>query len=193
MLRWYQKDAIAECLEFLCKKDSGNPLIVCPTGAGKSHILAGLSKEICSRWGKQNIVILAHRKELLEQNAEKFIQSWPGCDLGIYSAGLKSREIKQITVAGIQSAFRNCKDFGWQSLVIVDECFVENTKISTLRGNLRIDLVRPGDLVYNAFGVGMVKAVSSRKESKFLKIKLSNGKTIQCTENHPFFTNLDRA
>jgi DNA repair protein RadD len=67
--------------------------------------------------------VLAHRKELLQQNADEIRELIPGVDVGIYSAGLKSREIHNaVVVAGIQSVFRKAADLGRRHLVLVDEC-----------------------------------------------------------------------
>jgi DNA repair protein RadD len=68
------------------------------------------------------VVVLAHRKELLQQNADEIRGLIPGVDVGIYSAGLKSREIHNaVVVAGIQSVFRKAEDLGRRHLILVDE------------------------------------------------------------------------
>jgi DNA repair protein RadD len=46
----------------------------------------------------------------------------PGVDVGVYSAGLKKREIHNaVVVAGIQSVFRKADDLGRRHLILVDE------------------------------------------------------------------------
>jgi DNA repair protein RadD len=65
---------------------------------------------------------LAHRKELLEQNASELRGLVPSLDVGIYSAGLKQRDTDHAVVfAGIQSVVNRASEFGSRSLVIVDE------------------------------------------------------------------------
>jgi len=99
---------------------SGNPVVVLPTGAGKSLLIALLIQQALEFGGR--VVVLAHRKELLQQNADEIRGLIPGVDVGIYSAGLKSREIHNaVVVAGIQSVFRKAEDLGRRHLVIVDE------------------------------------------------------------------------
>jgi len=99
---------------------SGNPVVVLPTGAGKSLLIALLIQQAVEFGGR--VVVLAHRKELLQQNADEIRGLIPGVDVGIYSAGLKSREIHNaVVVAGIQSVFRKAEDLGRRHLVIVDE------------------------------------------------------------------------
>ena len=66
--RWYQADSNAAAWRWILD-GKGNPLIVMPTGAGKSIVIALLIQQAV-QWG-QRVLVLAHRKELLEQNADK--------------------------------------------------------------------------------------------------------------------------
>lgn len=118
MLRWYQQEAVAATWDFLCRNTGRNPIVVLPTGSGKSHVIAQLAQDAVKQW-QGRVIVLAHRKELLEQNAAKL-----GGDIqvGIYSAGLRSRDVEQpIIMAGIQSAYDKAHLFGVRQLVIVDE------------------------------------------------------------------------
>lgn len=119
-LRDYQQKAVNSIFDYF-KFESGHPLVVAPTGSGKSLIIAGFAKEALQRFKNTHITILAHRKELLQQNSEKILQLWPGAPLGIYSAGLKRRELRQITVAGIGSVYDKAHLFDYQHLLIIDE------------------------------------------------------------------------
>jgi hypothetical protein len=68
------------------------------------------------------VLILAHVKELLEQAAEKLRTVAPDLPVGIYSAGLKRRDLGYaVTVAGIQSVYQKACDLGAVDLIIVDE------------------------------------------------------------------------
>jgi len=117
--RWYQSQANEAVWKYLNEK-SGNCVAVLPTGAGKSLLIALLIRQALEFGGR--VVVLAHRKELLQQNADEIRGLIPGVDVGIYSAGLKSREIHNaVVVAGIQSVFRKAEDLGRRHLVIVDE------------------------------------------------------------------------
>lgn len=67
--------------------------------------------------------MLAHRKELIEQNAEKIRALLPGRRVGVYSAGLRKRDTElDVVVAGIQSVYSKATDFGKRHVCIVDEC-----------------------------------------------------------------------
>lgn len=115
-LRDYQQDAVTATIRHFRKSDDA-AVIVLPTGAGKSLVIAELA-----RLARRKILILAHVRELVEQNNDKY-KSY-GLNAGIYSAGLKQKDSShQVTFASVQSVARNLEDFANQfSLVIVDEC-----------------------------------------------------------------------
>jgi DNA repair protein RadD len=122
VLRWYQDEACKAAWTSLCTS-SGNPVIVLPTGAGKSLVIAELCRAAVQDY-RGRVIVLAHRKELLEQNADKINRLLPwGISLGMYSAGLKSRKTDtDIVVAGIQSVFKRAAEFGERHMILCDEC-----------------------------------------------------------------------
>lgn len=124
-LRYYQAEAIEAVYDFLRNRGGENPCIVLPTGAGKTPVLATLCHDAVTRWGGR-VLVLSHVKELVEQSATTLRRWYPQLDVGVYSAGLKSRETKSdVICAGIQSVFNRgfelCGDRPF-NLVIVDEC-----------------------------------------------------------------------
>jgi DNA repair protein RadD len=128
MLRDYQRRAIDQLYAWFGKHE-GNPCLVLPTGAGKSHIVAALCKEAVQNWPDTRILMLTHVKELIEQNAEKMRQHWPGAPMGIYSASLRRKQLGEpITFAGIQSARTKAQELGYVDLVIIDECHLASHK-----------------------------------------------------------------
>ena len=88
---------------------------------GKSLVLAQIAKDAVEKWNGR-VLILAHVKELLEQNADKIRKLCPELKIGIYSAGLRSRDTtEQVIVAGIQSMYNKACELDAFDLVIVDE------------------------------------------------------------------------
>lgn len=115
-LRPYQQEAVDATLKHF-RKSEDSAVIVLPTGAGKSLVIAELA-----RLARRKILVLTHVKELVEQNHAKY-QSY-GLTGGIFSAGLKRKEIQhQVTFASVQSVSANLDAFRNEySLIIIDEC-----------------------------------------------------------------------
>jgi len=129
-LRDYQQEAVDACLEYLSNNE-GNPLIVAPTGAGKSLIIAALFKEMIKYDGMRAMMV-THVKELIEQNYSKVKSLCPEYSFGIYSAGLGKRDAtKNITFASIQSVYKRAKEFGAINLIIIDEAHLLSPEQTT--------------------------------------------------------------
>ena len=119
-LRPYQQEAVEATYRYLRKSD-GNPAIVLPTASGKTLVMATICRDSVAQWDGR-VLILAHVKELLEQTASTLTQVAPDLDIGIYSAGLKSRDTEHsIIVAGIQSVYKRACELGRFDLIMVDE------------------------------------------------------------------------
>ena len=129
MLRDYQQRTIDQLYQWFADGRKGHPCIELPTGSGKSHIVAALCKEAIQTWPETRILMLTHVKELIEQNAEKMRDHWPNAPLGIYSAGMRRRDIGEpITFAGIQSVRNKADQIGHVDLVLIDECHLVSHK-----------------------------------------------------------------
>jgi DNA repair protein RadD len=119
-LRPYQEEAVTAVYEHLRTRQD-NPCIVLPTGTGKSLVLAQIATDTVKLWNGR-VLLLAHVKELLEQNADKIRKLCPDVKIGIYSAGLKSRDTQEdIIVGGIQSVYNKACELGKFDLVLIDE------------------------------------------------------------------------
>lgn len=116
ILRPYQADSVKAVVHYFRKNDTP-AVIVLPTGAGKSLVIAELA-----RLAKGRVLVLAHVKELVEQNHAKY----EGYDLkgSVFSAGLGRKETnEQVVFASVQSVVRNLDKFANQfSLLVIDEC-----------------------------------------------------------------------
>lgn len=119
-LRPYQTAAVEAVYEHLRSKEN-NPCVVLPTGTGKAVLLAQIAKDAAMQWNGR-VLILAHVKELLEQNADKIRRLAPELKIGVYSAGLNRRDTEeQVIVADIQSVYNKACELGSFDLIIVDE------------------------------------------------------------------------
>lgn len=124
-LRPYQQEAVDATLRHF-RKSRDPAVIVLPTGAGKSLIIAELA-----RIARGRVLVLAHVKELVEQNCSKYAAY--GLESGIYSAGLNQKDSDSKVIFGsIQSVARAddefFKDF---SLLVIDECHRVPAEIDT--------------------------------------------------------------
>ena len=119
-LRYYQDDAIIAVLDYFKQGNTGHPLVVLPTGAGKTHVLGGLCHRIHKMYPNEKVLILSHVKEILQQDYDTLTQYLPPYMVGIYSAGLNAKQVRPFTVASIQSVFKSDL-FKEYRLVIVDE------------------------------------------------------------------------
>ena len=130
--RDYQKAAVDSIFTYFTAGGKGNPIVAMPTGTGKSIVIASFLKRVYDAYPNQRVVVLTHVKELISQNAQKLLDAWPTAPVGVYSAGLKRKELHApITFAGIQSIVRaNIEQH--VDLVIIDECHLVNAQSSTM-------------------------------------------------------------
>ncbi len=115
-LRPYQQEAVANTVDYF-KQRREPALIVLPTGAGKSLVIAELAKI-----AKGRVLVLAHVKELVEQNHAKYTSY--GLEAGVFSASLGKKDWNQKAIFGsVQSVARAPDEFFQDfSLLVIDEC-----------------------------------------------------------------------
>ncbi len=119
-LRNYQQDAINSLYKWL-KENSGNPCVVAPTGSGKAILISEVIRLCVEQW-KGRVLVLAHVKELLEQEGEKLKSYLPHVRFTFYSAGIGEKDFNSdVVIAGIQSVYRRAEEAGKFDLILVDE------------------------------------------------------------------------
>jgi len=123
-LRWYQRRGAKKIFESLEK--GNHPCGVFPTGSGKTIIICSLTSKYLDNYIENDVLIISHRKKILSQNHSALSKYFPDNEIGMYSAGLKSKTIKKITVAGIQSIWRKPELFQNVGLIIIDEAHLIN-------------------------------------------------------------------
>lgn len=115
-LRPYQQDSVSATIHYF-RKSCAPAVLALSTGAGKSLIIAELA-----RLAKGRVLVLAHVKELVEQNHSKY-ESYD-LKAAIFSAGLGRKENgRQVVFASVQSIVNSLSQFSEQfSLLVIDEC-----------------------------------------------------------------------
>lgn len=121
-LRQYQKQASDAAVRAFTGKTKKNGLLVLPTGAGKSLVIADIASKLDSP-----LLVFCPSKEILEQNFAK-LQSYGILDCGAYSASVGCKDINRITFATIGSVMNHIEDFKHFKYVLVDECHLCNAK-----------------------------------------------------------------
>lgn len=123
ILRDYQKAASDKAVAFFKDKNKkSNGVMVLPTGAGKSIVIADIAHRL-----NDYVLIFCPSREIVEQNFKKLC-SYGILDCSIYSASFNSKEISRITFATIGSVKNHPELFTHFRNIIVDECHLVNPK-----------------------------------------------------------------
>lgn len=127
--RWYQQEACDAFWKFVETNHdaSRNPVLVLPTGTGKSVIIAYIIQHAVKTWDNIRVLMLTHVGELVKQNADKLSSTWPEADIGICSATLGHKDTENSIIFGnVQSVApllkRDANAFGIRNLIVIDEC-----------------------------------------------------------------------
>lgn len=130
-IRSYQQRAIDRLYDWWTRHGAAEvPLLVLPTGSGKSIVIAELVRLLWDTWPEDHprTIVLVPSKELAEQNADKLLRVLPaGRSVGYYSASLgQKRQDCDVIVATIGSVYRDAHLLGAIRCVIVDEAHLVN-------------------------------------------------------------------
>lgn len=115
-LRKYQAEASDIALDFLDRGKPGDrPIIIAPTGSGKSLVIASIAKKV-----GDGVLVIQPSKELLEQNYAKF--EAVGGEACIYSASMNQKNVGPVTFATIGSINKFSDLFDHVKCIVIDEC-----------------------------------------------------------------------
>lgn len=183
-LRYYQQEGI-ELIRaaFACAR---RVLFVMPTGSGKTASFSYVSKGASDK-GKR-ILILAHRDELLRQ-ISKSLRAWE-VPHAILRGGGTFTPRNPVIVGGVMTVAKRLDRMIPPDLIVIDECFVAGTVVS----GKNIEDIKVGDDIACFDEAGNIvnsKAISIMRRpapDELYRIIFSNGNSVTCTGNHPFFT-----
>jgi DNA repair protein RadD len=132
-LRYYQQEAI----DSVYNKGYNSGIIACPTGTGKSVIIAELVNK-----SKGNTIIFQPTREILMQNFHKYLNYSQDCS--IFSASLNKKELSGAIFSTIQTANNYLHLFKDVETIIIDECHLASSY--GIYGNF-IEKVKPKKII----------------------------------------------
>jgi DNA repair protein RadD len=180
-LREYQQKAVNDALTYL-QSSQKNGIMVLPTGAGKSLIIAAIARAL-----DEPTLIFQPTKEILEQNFNKLVAY--GEPPQIFSASFNSKNIGSLTLATIGSAINKLDLFGRFKYIIIDECHYVNPKHGMYKEFIEKSDARilgltasPYRLVTDGFGGSILKFITRTRPRIFHDV-------IHVTQNGYLFDN----
>lgn len=187
-LRPYQTKAVDDVrAEYL--KGRTAPVLVMPTGAGKTQVAAWIIRSALERGNRT--LFCAGRTELLDQTVDKLRNA------GVDSVRLiqASRDVgpkdAEVTVASIQTLTtkRWADKLPPAELLILDECFPAGTLVDGRPiESLQIgDRVRSFNESTGCIELRPVRHLFCSRPSTLVTVHLDDGRAVTCTAGHPFF------
>ena len=186
VLRDYQKPCVRAF------KEHCTGILSLKVGCGKTESILHTISEL-----KQKTLFMAHTIDLVNQAKERS-ESKMECKTSLITDG-KIDISGDIVFGTIQSVYKFIEngtlkqdDFG---MIVMDECFVSGTKISTPTGYKNIEDIKMGDLVYsynhkeNKVEIKKVNYLFNKNVDKLVTITSTSGEIIECSVNHPIYCN----
>jgi superfamily II DNA or RNA helicase len=202
-LRPYQEEALAAVLS-ASVRGTTRQLVSLSVGLGKTVIFARLPGKLNLKKSDVTLIV-AHRKELLDQAMAKVREAEPHAFVQLEKADLRANPVRPIylkdngpfvIVASVATLVGDrlgefMRRFGSRiAVLIIDECFPSGTLVD----GRPIESYEIGDAI-TAFDEVTQTLVKSRVTRLFKKratrlVRVYAGcKAIVCTPNHPFLTN----
>ncbi|MDR2116296.1 MAG: hypothetical protein LBP87_07940 [Planctomycetaceae bacterium] len=150
-----------QAIKYIIDSDSYPAVVVCP-----ASLKLNWQREFMTHFGKRAEVLSGGKSETLRKAGNRIY---------IINYDILSKWEKRIIELQ-------------PTIIVADECFVAGTPISTPTGDVPIEFISAGMVVYNGIGTGVVEVVSVREISVLVQIELNDGQIIKCTCNHLFFT-----
>jgi superfamily II DNA or RNA helicase len=119
VLRDYQQDLVCGVYDLF---EQGKRIVMAqsPTGSGKSKIFSKLAIDARAEF-KKRVLILAHTKKLVRQNAGHLEQYLPG-QVGIIMAKFPKNYYSPVQSGSVQTVINRLDDIGEFDVIIADEC-----------------------------------------------------------------------
>jgi superfamily II DNA or RNA helicase len=116
-LRDYQQ-TLVEQVRAVFRAGKRAPLVVAPTGAGKTVLFSYITDGAAAKG--RRVWILVHRSELLDQTSRTLAEI--GVGHGLIAAGESMNQVEAVQVASVQTLCRRLESVVPPDLIITDEC-----------------------------------------------------------------------
>lgn len=119
--RWYQTECVDSIINSLYQNPEDHPVVVVPTGGGKTVILGRLIRRLNAISPESDVLVLSHTEEIVQQDYTAISKFFGGIQLGLWSSGLGVKRLSKITVGSVQSMYRMKEKLNRFNIVIIDE------------------------------------------------------------------------
>lgn len=120
VLRPYQNEALDQLNDYWT--EGVRPLVVAPTGSGKSILIAEFLRREFEAHPELQAIVATHSQELVRQNREEFEGLAPALKASTFSAGLREKDHNgEVVFANIQSIYKHPHLWPRVDILIVDE------------------------------------------------------------------------
>lgn len=188
-LRSYQREGIAEIDKHIA---NGVKRILRQnyTGTGKSIEQLFLAVRHINENPRNTVLFLCPTEELIENLARYLLEN--GVKVSYIKSGRTTLFNSQVYIASVATLVKRLDDIPIvPTLIMADECFPAGTLVD----GKPIEEYKVGDYVWsvpeNALNANPVKKrvtrVFKNQSNQLVKIRLSNGKEITSTTNHPYY------
>jgi DNA repair protein RadD len=139
---WPEQETAVRAVYSALRQPGTCPLLVMPTGTGKSLVIARIIKDVVA--SGHRVLNLAPKQELVEQNAQEFADLIDiPVSIGVCCAGLGRKEYDaQVTFGTINSAYKDAFSFGNLAMLLIDEAHIMPRKEGSMYPDFLADLTK---------------------------------------------------
>ena len=197
MVPFKPREYQSRCIRFLLEK--GFAGLFLEPGLGKTSIVLGAFKILKQKKLAKAVLVIAPLRPcyfVWPAEAKKWedfndltvtILHGPGKDRALDASKADIYVINPEGLPWLAAKLARLKTWPFDMLV-VDECFPAGTMIKTLAGEVPIERLKVGDQVVTSSGSRQILKIASRAIDALIELKLSSGRILRCTPEHPIFT-----
>jgi len=177
-----------------CKSSLEPAIVAASVGAGKTLSIAAMAKHVNDLGG--SVLVVSRQGEIIESNSK---MAWKcGLKNSVYSASLNSKSTFYPVIFGTEGTISRSLNTDFRdrkfNLLLIDECFTPETLILTDYGYFKISdpAIKNKKIACFNESTGEIEFdypvnVWSNGVKSVSRVRLTNGKYIECTKNHKIY------